>query len=229
MTRALLTLVLVSGFQLRYDPALLRRHEIKHLAKLTAQQNGTDIPIDVGPARDQIVFPDNGRDGPDTITFLPLRDATVPNFAKAYPQPASYSAALRRALAAPAARMAAQLERSDLACIDNGHAFHAHVKPLKFPWGEGVAFLTQYSQEGGQSNPPNNQELVWVFLGLTRGGTHYIRAEFAVRHPGLPATMAAAGRHSADALQNFKHLPASGFSPNLDALESVLGSVQPLN
>src|SRR5215471_4293015 len=101
MTKALLTLVILSNFQLRYDPAVLHRHTVKHLPKLTSQQNGTDIPVDVGPERDQILFPDNRRDGPDEITFIPLRDSTVPSFDKAYPQVAASAKALRGILSQP--------------------------------------------------------------------------------------------------------------------------------
>ena len=86
MTRALLTLLIVSGFELRYDPAVLRSHAIKHLPRLTSQENGTDIPVEVAPARDQILFPNNGRTDPDSIIFIPLHDSSVPDYAKAYPE-----------------------------------------------------------------------------------------------------------------------------------------------
>ena len=210
MTKALLTLVMVSGFQMRYDPAVLRDHSVKHLPRLTSQENGTDIPVEVAPARDQIVFSGNGRTDADSVMFIPLHDASVPDYAKAYPEVTRAAEALRGALGLPAARIAAQLEKADLACIDDGHAFHSHIQVRHFAWGDGISFLTQYSQEGPQ--PPVNKRLVYLFLGLARGGTHYIRAEFSVQHPSLPKRLP---------------LPATGFRPPVESLEEVLGSITP--
>jgi hypothetical protein len=226
MTRALLTLVVVSNFQLRYDPAVLHEHRIKQLAKWTSQQNGTDVPVDVAPARVRIEFAGNGRDYPDTITFIPLRDLSVPSFAKAYPEVAASTKALRAILNQPLTVASKQLQAADLSCIDNGHAFYSHYKPVKFPWGDGVLFVTQYTQEE-ESNPPNNQELVVVFLGLTRTGSHYVRGEFALRHPALPATIRTAGPHKAMPAQIVDNLTPPSLQPGLDALEQVLASIQP--
>jgi hypothetical protein len=207
MMRALAILVMLSNFQLRYDPPVLRRHEIRHLPRLTKQEIGTDIPIDLAPARDQIIFPENGRpEDPDSITFFPLHDTSVPNFAKAYPELARSPAALRRH----------KLEAADLGSVDTTHAFHTHVKPLKFSWGEGIAFLTQYTQESGLPNPATNQDLVYVFLGVTRTGSHFIRAQFAVHHDRLPIPH-----------KELDSLPAASFHPPLDALEEVLASIEP--
>jgi hypothetical protein len=207
MTRALAVLVVVSNFQLRYDPAVLPRHEIRHLPRLTMQETGTDIPTDVAPARDQIVFPDNHRpNDPDSIVFYPLSDSSVPNFAKAYPQLTANVAALGRN----------RLVAADPMTVDATHAFHSHVKPLKFDWGEGVTFLTQYTQEPNLANPAANKELVMVFLGITRTRSHFIRAQFAVRHDRLPLPH-----------KDLDSLPSAGFHPPLDALEQVLASIAP--
>jgi hypothetical protein len=205
--RALAILVVVSGFQFRYDSAILPRHEIRHLPRLTNAENGTDIPSDVAPARDQIVFPDNHRpNDPDTITFFPLSDRSVPNFAKAYPQLTGNVAALRRN----------RLVAADPATVDATHAFRAHVKPLKLPWGEGVAFLAQYTQEPDLPSPADNKELVYVFLGTTRTASHFVRAQFAVRHDRLPLPH-----------KDLDSLPPASFHPPLDALEQILASITP--
>jgi hypothetical protein len=205
MTRALAVLIVVSNFQLRYDPAVLHRHEIRHLPRLTNQENGTDIPTDVAPARDQIVFPDNGRPyDPDTITFYPLTDPSVANFARAYPQLTANVAALRRK----------QLVAADPLTVDATHAFHHQVKPLKFPWGEGIAFLTQYTQEPDMPHRADNKELAYVFLGVTSSGSHFVRAQFAVRHDRFPMPH-----------KDLETLPATSFRPPLDAIEQVLASI----
>jgi len=205
--RALAILVVVSNLQFRYDPAILHRHEVRHLPRLTNQENGTDIPTDVAPARDQVVFPDNRRENdPDTITFFPLKDPSVPNFAKAYPQLTANVAAVRNQ----------RLVAADPLTVDATHAFHAHVKPLKFSWCEGVAFLTQYTQEPDMPHPATNQDLVYVFLGVTRTGSHFIRAQFAVRHDRFPIPH-----------KDLNAVPASSFHPSLDSLEQLLASIEP--
>jgi hypothetical protein len=205
MTRALAVLVAVTGFQFRYDPAILHRHEIRHLPRLTAAENGTDIPTEVGPARDQIVFPDNGRENdPDNITFFPLSDRSVPNFTKAYPQLTANVTALQRK----------RLIAADPMTVDATHQFHARVHPLKFEWGEGTAFLSQYTQEPDLKDPASNDRLVYIFLGVTANRTHFIRAQFAVHHPKLPLPP-----------KSLETLPASSFQPPLDALEAILSSV----
>jgi hypothetical protein len=205
MTRALAVLVAVAGFQFRYDPAIFHRHEVRHLPRLTAVENGTDIPTDVAPARDQIVFPDNGRENdPDTITFFPLKDTSVPNFAKAYPQLTANVAALQRK----------RWIEADPLTVDATHAFHLRVHALKFDWGEGTAFLAQYTQEPNLKEPASNDRLVYIFLGLTSDRSHYVRAQFAVRNPKLPMPP-----------KSLEALPASSFQPPLDALEQMLASI----
>jgi hypothetical protein len=109
-----------------------------------------------------------------------------------------------------------RLIEADPLTVDATHAFHARVHPLKFEWGDGIAFLTQYTQEPKLANPASNDRLVYVFLGLTRNRSHYIRAQLAVRHPKLPLASKA-----------LEALPASTFQPPLDALEQVLASIAP--
>ena len=63
-------------------------------------------------------------------------------------------------------------------------AIHAQIHYVDFENGRGVRFLTQYNQE---ARPINNQELVYVFQGLSDDGLHGVTAYFPVTHPSLPA------------------------------------------
>jgi uncharacterized protein YraI len=63
-------------------------------------------------------------------------------------------------------------------------AIHAQIRYVDFENGRGVRFLTQYNQE---ARPINNQELVYVFQGLSDDGLHGVTAYFPVTHPSLPA------------------------------------------
>jgi hypothetical protein len=129
----------------------------------------------------------------------------VSNFAKAYPQLTGAVSALGRQ----------RLVAADLATVDATHAFRAHVKPLRFSWGEGVAFLTQYTQEPDMPHPATKDALVYVFLGVTRTRSHFIRAQFAVRHDRMPIPN-----------KDLNALAASSFHPSLDALEQMLASIE---
>ena len=58
------------------------------------------------------------------------------------------------------------------------------TQKMAFQNGEGVRFLTLYTQYGP---PINNHELFYTFQGITADGRKYISAIFPVQHPNLPA------------------------------------------
>jgi len=60
----------------------------------------------------------------------------------------------------------------------------AKIKKLSFQNGEGVRFVTLYTQSGP---PINNNELFYAFQGITSDGSKYISAIFPLNHPNLSA------------------------------------------
>lgn len=75
---------------------------------------------------------------------------------------------------------------SEFPALPLNHAaqvIHAQILYLDFQNGRGVRFLTQHNQE---ARPINNQELVYVFQGITEDGLHGVTACFPVNHPSLP-------------------------------------------
>jgi hypothetical protein len=65
-----------------------------------------------------------------------------------------------------------------------GHLVQLRMKYLDAPWGSGLFYICQFTQ--GPGNAPNNEELVYIFQGLTKDGQFYLSADFRITHPKLP-------------------------------------------
>jgi hypothetical protein len=80
-----------------------------------------------------------------------------------------------------------QAHRNDyngfLAATDGSFGFKSHLKYISFKKGKGVGFVTQVQIE---VTIINNEELVWVFEGITNDGKYYVRAVFPIRAKFLP-------------------------------------------
>jgi hypothetical protein len=215
------------GIGLRYDPADFTNHSFRREPKLTAADNGTDIPVAVGPLRTTILLGDE-----PVVELTPLADSSVTNFAAAYPQVSGAAAALKGALALPQAPGPKRLMAADTHTIDAHYSLRARLERIQTPAVAGFVFLAQYTQEE-ESNPANNEELRYIFLGLTRGGTHLVRASFAVSHPHLPAGVRDTGgivRDDAGAYLRrserlLAELPENSFRPPLGHLKNALRSL----
>lgn len=72
--------------------------------------------------------------------------------------------------------------------IDASQAFHVHTKRADFQNGKGMLFLTQYNIE---PTLINNQQLTYIFQGLTDDGKYYVLATFPVSTSMLPDGIAA--------------------------------------
>lgn len=214
--------------EIHYDPADFTAHSIKQEPKLTAKENGTDIPLSVGPQRTVILL-QRGPAEAGRIDIIPLQDPSVPNFVKAYPQVHAAAAALRNLKPKPDPK---RLNTADLYCIDGEHALIAKLESLDAPTLSGFAFLTQYTQEQ-LANPANSEELMYVFLGLTKDRRHYIAAHIPVTHPALPPNIGAIAatlrdparayvRRNEKELSNFAD---STFRPPLDHLKTLIYSI----
>jgi hypothetical protein len=68
-------------------------------------------------------------------------------------------------------RNARELEQSytslpDFPPRNAGHLVQDNVRYVDFPWGQGVFYLCAFTQ--GPGNFPNNDELIYLFQGLSR-------------------------------------------------------------
>ena len=64
------------------------------------------------------------------------------------------------------------------------HLLEAKVSYLDAAWGAGLFYVSQFSQGIGEI--PNNQQLVYVFQGLSKDGKYFVSADFCVSHPKDP-------------------------------------------
>lgn len=113
-----------------------------------------------------------------------------------------------------------------------GHLVQEKVQYEDFQWGQGVFYLCAFTQ--GPGNFPNNDELIYLFQGLSTDGRLYVSADFRVisdliSHTQKPA--ANAGSHSVDEAaaalaKKLDNEPDSAFSPDLAAIRSWMQSLK---
>jgi hypothetical protein len=161
-------------------------HSWKQEAKLTQQEIGTDIPEGVAPLRPVLQLKGRlpGRVDDNTIEVTPLGDHSVDNFAKAYPGLNSAALVLRALLARSQLPGMKALEKADPGTVDSGYSLCARVERVESAWVRGFVFLVQTSQEES-GDLPNNRELTYQFLGITRDGAYFVAARFAVNHASI--------------------------------------------
>jgi hypothetical protein len=105
---------------------------------------------------------------------------------------------------------------------------HARVKVFAFQNGHGISYLTQF----GQSYAPiRSQELIYTYQGLTSDGKYYVSAILPVILDSLPSEEALPAGTSpsdyyAEITRQLDQEAPSNFSPNLDQLDEMLGSIE---
>lgn len=129
--------------------------------------------------------------------------------------------------------------------IDASQAFRAHVKRADFQNGKGIVFLTQYNIE---PTLINNQQLTYIFQGITEDGKYYVLATFpasasilsdnnaAKNHLGytLPeffdknaeANQKAYDAYIAKVSGELEKLPPDKFNPDLTLFEKLVRSIR---
>jgi hypothetical protein len=111
---------------------------------------------------------------------------------------------------------------------------HSQVKYLDLKNGEGVCYLTWYSQG---MMPINNYELLYTCQGLTSDGRYYIAAVLPVNLPGLPAngqdTQNLAPdfsnnylKYLAETVASLEQQPAGDYTPDLSKLDAMIESIE---
>jgi hypothetical protein len=217
------------GIGLAYRPADFPTHSWKLAPRLTRQENGSDIPIGIAPAHLAIALAGHApREGDNEIEIVPLRDPSVPNYAKAYPDLHRGAQAVARAIADPAHVDIDKIE----ALVDAEFSLLTRVEYLAGPAVEGFAYLAQYTQED-LPTPANNYNLTWVFVGLTRDRRYWVHASFAVGHPSLPRDYAATNSIPLDPAKNYLRqaeralaaFPATSFQPSLEHFAEIVLSI----
>ncbi|MFW6070122.1 MAG: hypothetical protein ACOC9X_03665 [bacterium] len=117
-----------------------------------------------------------------------------------------------------------------LPVLPASETFRAKVDYVSFEGGEGIRFLAHYSQG---MTAVNNQELVYVFQGLSADGRYYVSALFPVTHPDLPSAPEPLPRHFAENYDEYRAEVATlladadvaSFLPDLTVLDALVGSL----
>jgi hypothetical protein len=166
------------------------------------------------------------------ICAIPLKDASVKDFARAYPSLHSAAVDLRKILRERPNKLEHRRDVPDIPANNASPSIVSRFQYLNFRSGSGILFLTQYSQEM-EPNPVNNEELTLDFQGPTKDGRYYVAARLAITHPSLPR-----GIDFTDHIERDKHysylrkaekelegLPEESFQPSLKSLKALLSSI----
>ncbi len=112
---------------------------------------------------------------------------------------------------------------------------HPQIKYLNFKNGQGVRLAAYYAQDVA---PITNDGLFYTFQGLTADGKYYVTAFWHLRTDQLPNSYQDANVQDYDAFakqfetylqttsDKLNALPANAFTPNLDALDAMVQSIQ---
>jgi|WetSurMetagenome_2_1015567.scaffolds.fasta_scaffold02321_11 hypothetical protein len=232
-----------SGFVVDYDPAAFgKEFRITEEPRLTAAENGTDIPLDVGPARTKISFApippafltEGERWGSEGawIRIVPLQDSGVPDFQKAYPNLARDAAELRSLLGNGRFVPGVSGNLPDFNCVDCAQTIHAKFQRIDTPWCSGIQYVTTCVQEAAQIGNP---DLEFTFVGLSKDGRYYIVGHVPLAQPSLPvpgpdltsADEARVKDYYLQAEQKVNALADDTFSPPLGTLREMIQSIRP--
>jgi hypothetical protein len=238
--------VKAAGVSFSYSAKDFAEVKIEKVQQETALDGGDGIDEGISPAHVCFNLKDKRplpalEQGPryfyPTCSFLcavPLQDASVKDFGKAYPNLDAFAKDLRKILRERPAILEGQEDIPDFPPNNASPSIVSRFQYLDFRSGAGILFLTQYSNEM-QPNPVNNEELTVDFQGLTKDGRYYVAARIAIAHPSLPRGIDFTDDIVRD-IPDFNYLKKEakeleGFSeesfrPSLKSLKALLSSVQ---
>ncbi|HXH86101.1 MAG TPA: hypothetical protein VNI35_04705 [Nitrospira sp.] len=219
--------------------------EIEKVEKATALDGGEGIDEGISPEHVCFNLKDKRplpalEQGPryfiPTYSFVcavPLKDSSVKDFGKAYPNLNAFAVDLQKILRERPINLEHQSDIPDFPPNNAGQSIMSKFQYLDFRSGSGMLFLTQYSNEM-QPNPVNNEELTLTFQGLTKDGRYYVAARFAITHPSLPRGIDFTDNIERD-LPNFNYLKKEekelegfseeSFQPSMKRLKALLSSI----
>jgi hypothetical protein len=121
-----------------------------------------------------------------------------------------------------------------LPLFNAAQVMHTHVQYLDFKNGQGLRYLTEFSQG---IVPINNYELIYTYQGLTSDGKYYVAAVLPVNHPSLPADGKVTGNeppeftsdfptYLANVVKTLNPQAANTFTPDLAQLDVMMSSLE---
>jgi hypothetical protein len=121
-----------------------------------------------------------------------------------------------------------------LPLFNAAQVMHAQMQYLNFKNGQGLRFLTAFSQG---IVPINNYELIYTCQGLTSDGKYYVAAVLPVNHPRLPADGKVTGNETpeftsdyltyvANVVKALDSQAANTLTPDLTQLDAMMSSLE---
>ncbi len=186
-----------------------------------------------------------------TLEGYPLEGKFFPPQIFVYPADAYAQLQERGAAAQSLERLRAVLAQSSMVNVKElpavpffniSQALAAQVKVIPFQHGRGVRMVTLYAMSRAIIN---NHELIYHFEGLTEDGQYYVIAILPVTAPGLPEDGQPGSEvppggvpvpdfndmnvnwmgYYGDARQMLQGLEPGAYSPDLDQLDALIGSL----
>ncbi len=128
-----------------------------------------------------------------------------------------------------------ELPLSNFYRVCDHQQFNSNLSQLDFENGSGVRFVSVYGIQ--DMVPVDNENLVYIFQGLTNDDKYYIKAVVRLLHSQLPEIgeipadiyMAADAAVVKDYFKGFEQLlnqDQAGFAPALDWIDAFLGSLR---
>lgn len=123
-----------------------------------------------------------------------------------------------------------------LPTFNAGQVFWAQYQKVPFQNGNGIRYLTLYAQYFA---PVNNHDIFYTYQGITQDGKYWISAILPITHPSLPANAdnppgglswdqftSNYGPYITDVVAMLNSQPADAFFPSLNALDTLIASIQ---
>ena len=229
------------GFSFQTDGKAFRGVDATMAQRWTDANNGEDLPDPAAPAHPVFTLhpappaylkPEERQFLDVRLELIPLSDATVQDFAKAYSDLTTASAGVRRLLKDGLGHPALNSNLPEWALIDAGQSFHAKVQVVESEWASGIAYLTQEVQD---DRPVTNEGLLLIFQGVSQDGRWFISLKAPVSHPMLEDPEPQIDWDSASAVNAYlqrmetrlDRAPEASFSPSLSGLLALVRSIRP--
>jgi hypothetical protein len=110
------------------------------------------------------------------------------------------------------------------------HVLEARLSYLDASWGSGLFFVSQFTQDVAT---PNNEELVYLFQGLSKDSKYFVSADFCVTHPKVPKRLGEAPGEQEEAEKITERIartldkePDNSFRPSLRAIRDWIATLK---
>ncbi|MBS1786052.1 MAG: hypothetical protein JST24_11540 [Acidobacteria bacterium] len=227
------------GFAFQYRETNFTGFQVSLDKRWTDADNGDDLPDATAPARVRFILQQHLskyvlQNDPFTdaeVVIIPLRDPSVSDFSKAYSDLTASAAEVRKLIEAGVPKVAPEGSLPEWNLGDAAQAIHAKARTVKGDWCSGIEYLTQHAQDSGAIQ---NENLMYVFQGLSHDGHDFISVKALIANPLLLKDDPEMGSYT-DAQwsdyflrieQKLDQAPDGSFAPSLKDLRGMVLSIR---